>query len=322
MENSDYSRTRVLRFRRMIRRMPLSLVHKLADKNNVDIPFDISDPFRISNILLDELSDKTIEEVLERYGDAGKPSSYFFICKGKTSPLEMLTKRSNEIISLEPESKTWEHYPYFEEVKVHNLTKTFRIRFHYFKGAYTYLDVETGTIREHRLVYPGVVIYRPQRSILEIRTKHRSIARKVANRTAAYLGLQSFYSLNLLEEKYIKKFIDWIHSLNNARIELPIIEATGSLILTARRGKDLRTLKRFHDELRRGRLRGGHVTIEREDERQINFNVYFRGCHLWFTSFCEESDIEFVVDALEKIMEGYEFGVPERLLTEFFKKEA
>lgn len=296
MENPDYSRTRALRFRGMIRRMPLSLVHKLANKNDVDIPFDVYDSFRISNILLDELGVEAIEDILERYGDAGKSSCYFFICKGKAPSLDIFSKRSNEIMSLKPESKTWEHYPYFDEAGVHRLTQSFRIRFHYFKGAYTYLDERTGIIREHRLAYPGVIIYRPQTSILEIRAKHRSIAQKVANRTAAYLGLEPFFSLNLLEETYIKRFIDWIHSLNNARIELPISEATGSLTMTARKGKDLRTLKRFHDELKRGRLRGGHVTIQKEDERQIRFNVYFRGCHVWFTSYCEESDIEFVVD--------------------------
>jgi hypothetical protein len=117
-----------------------------------------------------------------------------------------------------------------------------------------------------------------------------------------------------------KKFIDWITSLNSATIELPLSEVSGSLIISARKGLDLRTAKRYQEELEHGRLRHGHVTIKHNDSI-INFHIYFKECHKKYTLFSSEEDIEYVVNALEKISEGYEFAKPEKMLMEFFSKK-
>jgi len=157
---------------------------------------------------------------------------------------------------------------------------------------------------------------------LEVRAKHRSMARKLSARIAAYLGLEPFVSFNLMDKKMNRSFIEWISSLNSATIELPIVErVSGSLIITARKGMDLRTAKRYNEELRYGRLRHGHVTIEPEKDHKINFHIYFRDCHIKYTLFSSEADIKYIITALEKICEGYKFGKPERMLMEYFKKE-
>lgn len=167
------------------------------------------------------------------------------------------------------------------------------------------------------------MVYRPEIRVLEVRVKHRTMARRVSAIVPAHMGLDPFFSLNLMNVEMNKKFIDWISSLNSATIELPLSDKmAGSLIITARKGMDLRTAQRYHQELRFGRLRHGHVTIQRDEKHKINFHIWFRTCHMKFTLFTKEEDIEYVMSALEKISEGYEFGRPEKILTEFFGKKS
>jgi len=124
-----------------------------------------------------------------------------------------------------------------------------------------------------------------------------------------------------MDETLIKGFVDWISSLNSATIELPISDVAGSLRITAKKGMDLRTAERFHEELKYGRLRGGHVTIERNKSHIVNFRIYFRDCHIKCTLFTSESGIGYVVNAIEQIAEGYKFAKPDKILSEFFEKE-
>ena len=157
---------------------------------------------------------------------------------------------------------------------------------------------------------------------MEIRTKHGSISRTLSARIAVHLGLEPFYSLDLLNEKANKKFVEWISSLNTATIELPISEVSGSLIISARKGMDLRTAKRYNEELRYGRLRHGHVTIKGKNDEKINFHIHFKNCHIIYTLLTSEADIEYVINALERICEGNTFERPEKLLTEYFRKQS
>ena len=145
------------------------------------------------------------------------------------------------------------------------------------------------------------------------------LARSAIQRTAAVLGMAIPGTLNFRKQECIQRFLDWIRSLNNARIEFPIREAKSSLTISARTGFDLKKLQEFKDALEHGRLRGGHATVERKRGEQINFRIFFKDCRVYFTSFCTESDIDFVTDAIEKITEGYKFVVPKGLLEKFFE---
>ena len=319
MAQDTLPQTDTRRFSNVIRKMPMSLIHKLAKTFEVDLAFGLTDRLRITEIFLDEMSIDDLRSILAQYGDAGKASSFFFVSNEKIPSNETLLERSSEFFSVPPDSEAWENHPYFDEARVHIPTNTFRVWFHYLKGVIPFYDEEARRISEHRLVHHGVLVYRPDHSLLEVRTRYKGMASKVVNRAAVYLRLEPFFSVNMLRKGYVKSFIDWINSLNNARFEMPFSDATESIMITAREGVDLRNLKRFHDELKRGKLRGGHVTIIRNETYQIRFNVYFRGCHLSFTSYSSEQDIEFVADALEKITEGYRFVTPERLLEEFLR---
>jgi hypothetical protein len=177
-----------------------------------------------------------------------------------------------------------------------------------------------GRQREQRLHHSGVVVLRPESRILEIRVQHKSMADKMAVRIPVHLGLEPFTTLNLMDERLIRSFVDWISSLNSATIELPISDVAGSLRIIARRGMDLRTAERFNQELKYGRLRGGHVTIGR-NQSGINFRIFFRGCHIKYTLFASEEEIGYILGAIEKIAEGYEFVKPDKMLKDFFGKE-
>jgi len=300
--------------------MPLPLIHKIAENNDVDVPFELGSPSELSEFLLKEFPDDVKEEIIASYGDAGNVLSYFFTSGDKIPTLEALKKTSHDIYSLKESSETLEDVPYFDEVEVQRFTQTLRIRFHYFKGWTYLLDEETKTVKQFRRAFYGVVVYRPQKSLLEVRAKHLDLARKSAQRTATALGMGNLpTSLDFRKPEFIKRFLDWIRSLNNARIEFPIREAKSSLIISARSGIDLRQLKEFHTYLEHGMLRGGHATIEKEKGKEINFRIFFRDCRTYFTSFCTEDDINFVVEALEKITEGFKFVTPDRMLEQFFK---
>jgi len=206
--------------------------------------------------------------------------------------------------------------PYFTEAEIHEASKSLRLRFYYLKGVHSYFDDRTKSVREIKRLFDAVVVLRPNSSVLEIRAKHFLIAKKVAVGTTR-MNIKYLFPLNLRQEKYVKRLLDWIYSLNNARIDLPIRDTRSSITLTARRGRDLRKIKDFHQELERGRLRGGHATIEKEEDYMIRFSFTFNPFHTWFSSFCKDDDIEFVAKALERIVGVYEFESPKKLLDYF-----
>jgi hypothetical protein len=316
LENSEPRLTEEqdFRLRKVLKEMPSHVIHRLADKYEVEIPPEAVDIYEIVDGFVDEASIETKKEILSQYGDAGKVSSFVFMSREKTPLIQTVYPKAKTLTEYKPESMLWESYPYYDEVEVDHPTRTLRIRFHYLRGSIPLIDESTGRPREVRQYWQGAVVFRPESKMLEIRTKHPSMARKLAARIPASLGLEPFYSLNLMDEKMNKRFIEWIKSLNSATIELPITEVSGCLVITARKGMDLRTAKRYQDELRFGRLRHGHVTIEPEEGNKINFHIYFRNCHIKYTLLTSESDIDYVVEALERIFEGHEFEKPEALL--------
>lgn len=319
--NSDLSERQVFRLRGTLKKIPMPMLHRIAEAYEVEIPFDAPDIYTVISSFVDELSLEAKKEILSRYGDAGRASSFVFKSREKTPSIQTAFQKARALLEIEPESQFWEHYPYIDEVEVDHATHTLRIRFHYLLGSIALIDEKTGRAKEHRRHWNGVVVYRPKSSILEVRIKHRSMSRRMSARIPAYLGLEPFVSVNLMDATMNKRFIDWITSLNSATIELPISEISGSLIITARKGMDLRTARRYREELKYGRLRHGHVTIERNKEHKVNFHIYFRDCHKKYTLFSSEEDIGYVINALEKISEGYMFAKPEKILTEFFDKK-
>ena len=318
--NSDLSERQTFRLREILKEMSISYLHKLAEEWEIEIPFEARDTFTIIDAFLDELSPEAKHKILEEYEDAGRASTYIFVSKKKAPEIQTAFSKAEALLRIENTSQFIENYPYYDEVEVHHSSGTLRIRFHYLKGTIFTLD-RSGSQREHRLYHSGVVVYRPGSRILEIRVRHVSIAKKMAVGFPVRLGMEPSISLNLRDEKLIRAFVNWISSLNSATIELPISDVAGSIRITAKRGMDLRTAERFNEELKYGRFRGGHVTIERQKGHIVNFRIFFRDCHITYTLFTSEDDIEYVVSALEKIVEGYEFDVPYKMLTQFFEKE-
>ena len=306
----------------MLKDASLSFLYGLAEKYEVEIPLDAPDIFERTDALVDSLSLEAKKELLSEYGDAGKTSTYLYITKNGTPPIKEVFQKAQALPRIEHESLFWKNFPYYDEVEADYRTKTLKIRFHYLKGTIFTLD-ESGEQREHHLYNSGVVVYRPECKILEVRIKagHKSMADKMRLRIPVALGLKPFVSLNLMDEKLIETFVDWISSLNSATIQLPISDVAGSLRITAKRGMDLRTAERYSKELKNGRLRGAHVTIERDEGHRVNFRIYFRNCHVTYTLFTREQDIRYVVDAIEKVAEGYEFVKPDRILEDYFEKE-
>lgn len=318
--NSDLSERKIFRLREILKEMSISQQHQLAEEYEVEIPFEARDTFTITDTFLDELSIEAKEKIIDEYGDAGRASTYIFVSKETTPRMQTVFSKAKALLKLENASRFFENYPYYDEVDTDHASRTLRIRFHYLKGTIFTLD-RNGSQREHRLYHSGVVVYRPESRILEIRVRHKSMAKKMVVVLPVHLGIEPFISLNLWDEKLIRAFVSWISSLNSATIELPISDVAGSIRITAKRGMDLRIAERFNKELKYGRFRGGHVTIERKKGHIINFRIFFRDCHITYTLFTSEEDIEYVVDALEKIVKGYEFALPYKMLTQFFEKK-
>jgi hypothetical protein len=306
--------------------MPNNLIVRIAQDNDIKIPFDIvGEPYRVSDFLLKELNPDALEKVIVEYGDAGTPITYLFTCDEKTPPLDALWKKRSALLSFEPDSKTLESMPYFEEAYVNQPTQTCRIRFHYLKGR-VFLYGRRNQIREERLAHYGRVVFRPDKALFEVRVKHGDVARKTAIRAAAALGFnRPPYPLGLRKREVIERFLSWIRSLNNARIGFSVRETISSLSMSARHGADLRSSEDFRKYLEYGMLKGGHATafgqrIVDGRPRDVNLRIFFRDCRVCFTKFSYEDDIEYVVDALENIAEGRQIETPQRLLAEFSKQ--
>lgn len=319
LEDSDLSETQILRLRRVLRDLSLPDLYRLAEDYEVEVPSEV-DIFAKIDELLDSLSLAAKKELLSKYGDAGKVSTYLYIAKEDTPKIEVVFQKAKALLGTKAESQFFENYPYYEETEADLTKKTLKIRFHYLKGAIFTLD-KSGKREEHRLLHQGVVVYRPKCKILEVRVPHKSMADKMAARIPVHLELAPFLRLSLMDEELIRAFVDWISSLNSATIQLPISDVAGSLRITAKKGMDLRTAGRYNEELRHGRLRSGHVTILWNADNWTNFRIFFRDCHIRYTLFSSEEDIGHVIDAIEKIVGGYRFAKPDKLLKEFFGKE-
>lgn len=132
------------------------------------------------------------------------------------------------------------------------------------------------------------------------------------------VNLPSLFSLDLYTESFVNRFLDWVFSLNNARLTFPDAQELSSISLSARRFVDLRTTPKFKELFKEGYLRGGHVTIQRKDD-EVRFRIFFRDARVTFTSFASEQDIKFVADSLEEISEGREFRGPTNILDKYFR---
>ena len=317
MRNEELSETEAVTFLRIIREMPANMVHRLIDYYDVDVPFELH-LSELPEFLFDELDADVRKEIIDNYVDAGKALCYFFNVGEQTPSLDQLLKKPHVIVSLKREGNI-ENVPYFDKLEIHEPTGSLRVRFHYFKGRTRLFDKETQTLKEYLPILPGVVIFRPGRKIVEVRATYQSISRSAASQSSVALGLKAPYSLDLRKEVFIQGFLNWINSLNNARFEFDVRQVLSSISMSARGRIDLRGVDEFRKYLKEGRLRGGHATIITEDKRKIKFRIFFRNCRVYFTSFSNEGDIETIGEALEKIVEGYRFETPYKLLEEYFE---
>lgn len=318
MGDIEFSETEVQTFLRIIREMPANVVYGIIHQHNIDVPFELH-LNELPEFLFDELEPDVRKEIIDNYVDAGKALCYFFSFDKPVPGLDqLLRKRSAAIVSLKREGII-ENLPYFEKFEIHEPTKSLRVRFHYYKGRTHLFDKETQSLKEYLPVFPGVVIFRPGRKLVEVRAKYRSVSRNAVTNSSVALGLEAPYSLNLHMEVFIQRFLNWINSLNNARFEFDVRQVLSSLSMSARGRIDLRGVNEFRKYLTEGRLKGGHATIITEDKRKIKFRIFFRNCRVYFTSFSNEDDIEIIGEALEKIVEGYRFETPDKLLEDYFK---
>ncbi len=268
--------------------------------------------------LFDGLSTVDRRKLLETFGDAGRKSTFLYISKDFLPSIPSILNNAQKLLHLRHESPFWENIPYYDDLWQDQHKSVLKVHFHYLHGVLNTLD-EHGKQREQRLQYYGCVVYRPGKKILEIRVHHKSMADKIASTWPILLSVPIVQSINLLDEGLIKSFVDWIQSLNSANILLDSTDSTaGSLRITARRGMDLRTAERYARELKNGELIGGHVTIEHEAEK-INFRITYQDCLVSYTLFTEEKGISYEIEAFEKIVEGFEFERPTKILTDFFR---
>lgn len=293
--------------------MRLQLLIEIAHEFDLNVPFEM-DGYETAQLLIEHLSQVGRNEVIDRFGDAGMPVSHFYVLKEPAPSIDLLRKRAN--LMFYPEGslkKGMENQPYYNEVELHKGTNSVRVRFHYIKGVQPYFDDETDTVKEFRRPFSGCLVLRPNSSLLEVRAPHASIAKKVALRTTI-MSLVPYVALDLTQGKSLDKLYEWVYSLNNGKIDLPPTDSRSSVSMSARRGRNLLQTKDFLNELKRGRFRGGHVTIENKKDNFIKFFVYVKPCHVHFTHYYSNKEIEYVISALETIAEGYDFVSPETLL--------
>jgi hypothetical protein len=317
--NIQISEDKIFRLKRVLHDTKLSHLFALAQEYNCEIPDQIKGIHSIVDSLVEGLSNEAKEQILSDYGDAGRVSTYLYRSSKSTPKIQEIYSRLKNTLKFEQVSQFLEDTPYYDEVEIDQISQSVKVRFHYLKGIFYSLD-RTGRREEHRNIHYGVAVVRPERKILEVRVNHKSMAEKMAIRIPAYTGCSPFFKISLMSEKLIREFVNWVSSLNSATIQLPISDVAGSLRITAKKGMDLKTSNKYNRELREGRLRSGHVTIKKSKKQKINFRIFFRDCHLTFTLFTCEKDIEYIINAIEKIVEGQTFVRRSRLLSEYFAK--
>lgn len=300
-------------------RIPPKLLHSLADKYQIAIPDDITE-YGLPDFLMQELSSDQRSDVLSNYAYAGKVVCHY-LTTGTKRKVPSVTALQSAIsgISEEPEifDRPQPRKPLLEYAEMDDQNGLLRARFKYFRSIQSIYDQETKIAKSVFPIYYCTVVVRPDRSLAEIRVSDRDMVRPLAYRAMALLKLPSLFPLDLYTERFVRHFLEWVDSLNNARFAFGEAEDISSISLSAKRSVDLRTTSRFKEFFGEGYLRGGHVTIER-DAGQIKFRVFFRDTRVTFTSFSSEQDILFVANALEQISEGREFRGPATILDRFF----
>jgi hypothetical protein len=313
LSNQEYAQYRELLFKRTVRGMKHQLLIEIAEEFNLKIPFE-TDNYEAAQFLIDHLSQAGRTEVINKFGDAGKPVSHFYVLREPSPSIEELAAKANSLLhSNDFLKKGIENQPYFKEAELHRITDSVRIRFEYIKGVQFIFNDKTGNTEEYRRPFLGCLIFRPNSSLLEIRAPHASIAKKVALKTAI-MNIAPFVALNLTEGDCLDKLYKWIYTLNNGKIDLPPTDSRSNVSMSARRGRNLLETKDFLVELKRGSLRGGHVTIQKQKDDFMKFFIMVNPCHIHFTQYYSNVEIEYVIDALETIVEGYEFVAYETLL--------
>jgi len=299
--------------------MPPKLLHVLIEKYQVAVPDSVNE-FGLPEFLIQELSANQLEEILCDYGYAGKAVCHYLILN-ETIPsiveLELASKK------FPPQPEKVDHpeqdSPLFEYGETDVRNSLFRVRFSYFHDTQTVYDPDTSLIKQWFSVYNGTMVLRPGKRLIEVRASHRPIVRQIAYRAMATMKLPSMSRLNLYTEKFVQSFLQWINSLNNARLTFSAEDELSAISLSAKRAVDLRTTDKFKEYFHDGYLRGAHVTIGKPEEHQINFRIFFRDTRVTFTSFANENEISLVADGLERISGGGEFRGPRKILEQFFE---
>jgi len=303
-------------FLRIVKEMPLPTSYGLADHYNVEVPARTRS-YELPTFLFENLDSKARNEIIEDFRDAGKPICHFFGFDKNAPTLNKLTEKSHALLHKERE-EVFPGVPYFNESGVHHLTNSFRVRFHYYERGFPVFDPEMQKMKQYYPISTGVVIFRPNRRLVEVRAKNRSVSKHSAISSSVILGLEDPHPMNLNKEEYIRRFLQWINSLNNAKFEFDVRRILSTISLSARGRMDLRVTDDFKKYLKEGKLRGGHATFATEEGHQIRFRIFFRDCHATFTKFCSEISIGIVVDALERIFEGLRIESPDKLIEDWF----
>jgi len=296
--------------------MPPPTSHGVANYYNVEIPAETK-LYELPTFLFESLDSKARKEVIEDFRDAGKPICHFFGFDKKCTTLDKLTEKSHVLLQQERE-EVFPGVPYFYESGVHHLTDSFRVRFHYYGRGFPVFDPDAQKMKQYYPISTGVVIFHPNRRLVEVRAKNRSVSKHSAISSSVILGLEDPHPMNLNKEEYIRRFLQWINSLNNAKFEFDVRRFLSIISMSSRGRTDLRRTDDFKKYLKEGNLRGGHATITTEEGQQIRFRIFFRDCHATFTKFCSEISIGIVVDALERIFEGLRIESPDKLIEDWF----
>lgn len=130
----NISQSDLYRLKEVLRDMPLHGLYELAAEYQVKIPFEAKDIFSTVEGLVDALSPSQQLDLLKKYGDAGRPSTYLFMSEEKTPLPFQIYRKANDLLFIKNESSMWENYPYFYNVENDNENDALKIRFHYLHG--------------------------------------------------------------------------------------------------------------------------------------------------------------------------------------------
>jgi hypothetical protein len=308
-------------FGSFISRVRETTIERIAKAIGVVIPPDIL-PYQYADYLSRELDIDKKSRTLSMFRDTVNCTSRIYVLQERTPPYNELRDIVKDFKYEEEEHVILEGKPYFKELDFDDLTNVVKLRFKYFGPKMTVYDPETRRIQQFLPQETAVVVVQPKSRLIEARTSQQRIAQSILYRTVSMLSdvikLGELKPLNLYTKDCIVKFLDWIEFLSYAGFEFDDLEDIGTLSIGAKRKRDLRFTKRFEENFKRGRLRRGHASIKRDEERILKFRIFFRDARIFFTSLCDEKDIRFILDGIEQISEARPFHVPRELLSQYF----